>query len=249
MQHCCLKTSDFLLHSIGTSEGAAQVALQLFLKHSNGPLPVGVRTGPMTDLFNSLHQIALWTAIISALSLGAHLTLSLRCPELGLWPAAAGWRHHLAFGIFRVFCGTTVVFAICEVFVGGFGHWARYAIGLPIMIVAFGITLRGYKFLGLDNTYCESDGLVTGGMYAYSRNPQYVTSVLATVGLGITSGSLITLGFAAALFALNFLFVLNEERWLLQGYGRAFAEYMKTTPRFVDERSLLRVHQNIKEAL
>ncbi len=139
-----------------------------------------------------------------------------------------------------------MVFAICEIFVNGWGHWLRYLIGLPIMIIAFGITLRGYRFLGLDNTYCESDGLVTGGMYAYSRNPQYVTSVLATVGLGITSGSLITLAFAATLFALYFLFVLNEERWLLQGYGRAFADYMKSTPRFVDERSLVLVQKNIR---
>lgn len=203
----------------------------------------------MTDIFNSLHTLALWAAILSAVSLGGHLALSLRRPDLGLWPAAEGWRHHLAFGLFRIFCGTTVVFAVCEIFVNGFGHWARYLVGLPIMVVAFGITLWGYKFLGLDNTYCESEGLVTSGMYAYSRNPQYVTSVLATVGLGITAGSWITLGFAAALFALYFLFVLNEERWLLKGYGRAFADYMKSTPRFVDERSLVLAHRSIKAAL
>jgi protein-S-isoprenylcysteine O-methyltransferase Ste14 len=201
------------------------------------------------DIFSTAHTLSLITAILSALALGGHLSLSLARPDLGLWPASDGWRHHLAFGLFRLFCGATVVFALCEIGVNGWGHWLRYAVGLPIMITAFGITLWGYRFLGLDNTYCESGGLVTGGMYAYSRNPQYVTSVLATVGLGITSGSFLTLAFAAALFALYFLFVLNEERWLVKGYGQAFQDYMRSTPRFLDERSLMRARNDLRLSL
>ncbi|WP_171133028.1 MULTISPECIES: isoprenylcysteine carboxylmethyltransferase family protein [unclassified Ruegeria] len=195
----------------------------------------------MENLIFSVHATALWCALGAALLLCGYLSLNLRRPQLGLWPSASGWRHHTAFGLFRLFCGATVVFAFSEVWVNGWGHWIRYAIGLPIMVLSFGITLWGYRFLGLDNTYCESEGLVTGGMYAYSRNPQYVTSVLSTVGLGITSGSWTTLMLAAILFVIYFLFVLNEERWLLHGYGRAFQDYMQSTPRFVDERSLIRV--------
>ncbi|WP_170422650.1 methyltransferase family protein [Ruegeria arenilitoris] len=199
----------------------------------------------MEHLIFPIHEIALLVATGAALLLGAYLAVNLRLQHLGLWPSASGWRHHTAFGLFRLFCGATVVFALSEVWVNGWGHWVRYVIGVPIMVLSFGITLRGYRFLGLDNTYCESDGLVTGGMYAYSRNPQYVTSVLATVGLGIASGSWLTLGLAATLFLIYFLFVLNEERWLLQGYGRAFQDYMRSTPRFVDERSLMRVRDAI----
>ena len=199
----------------------------------------------MTDLLTTFHDIALITALLAALALAAHLGLSLRRPELGLWPAAEGWRHHLAFGLFRIFCGATVVFALSEIGVAGWGHWSRYAIGVPVMVVAFGITLWGYRFLGLDNTYCDTGGLITGGMYEYSRNPQYVTSVLATVGLGITTGSWVTVALAAVLFALYFLFVLNEERWLMKGYGQAFADYMRSAPRFIDERSLLRLRDSL----
>ncbi len=196
-----------------------------------------------------LHTLSFALTALSGLALAAHLALSLARPDLGLWPASSGWRHHLAFGLFRLFCGGTVAFALCELGLNGAGHWLHYALGLPLMIVAFGLTLRGYRFLGLDNTYCESGGLVTGGMYAYSRNPQYVTSVMATVGLAITCASPMTFVFALALFALYFLFVLNEERWLLEGYGQAFRDYMKTTPRFVDARSLLRAKATLREAL
>lgn len=154
----------------------------------------------MLATISTIHSISFLLTLISGFALAAHLGLSLARPVLGLWPASSGWRHHLAFGLFRLFCGGTVVFALCEAGLNGRGHWARYALGLPLMIVAFGMTLRGYRFLGLDNTYCESDGLVTGGMYAYSRNPQYVTSVLATVGLAVTCGSPLTFVFALALF-------------------------------------------------
>ena len=195
----------------------------------------------MFDYLQTTHDLAPMVAILAAILLAAHLSLSLKCPSLGLWPAADGWRHHLAFGLFRVFCGATVVFALTEIGVNGWGHWLCYAVGLPLMVMAFGITLWGYRILGLDNTYCDTGGLVTGGMYEYSRNPQYVTSVLATVGLGITTGSWTTVALALVLFALYFLFVLNEERWLLKGYGKAFADYMRSTPRFVDERSLERL--------
>ncbi len=202
----------------------------------------------MIATLTTLHAISFALTGLSGLALAAHLAMSLARPELGLWPASSGWRHHLAFGLFRLFCGGTVVFAFCDLALAGWGHWAQYAIGLPLMIAAFGLTLRGYRFLGLDNTYCESGGLVTGGMYAYSRNPQYVTSVMATVGLAITCASPLTFVFALALFALYFLFVLNEERWLIKGYGQAFRDYMQSTPRFIDARSLLRARSTLREA-
>lgn len=201
----------------------------------------------MSDFSILVHALSAWLAIGSAIALGGLLAFNLKYPAFGFWPAASGWRHATAFGIFRVFCGATIVFALTEIWLHGWGHWLRYAIGGPITFVAFGITLWGYRFLGLENTYCEADGLVTGGMYAYSRNPQYVTSVLATVGLGIVAASPLTLMFAGALFVLYFLFILNEERWLAQGYGRAFLDYMASTPRFVDERSFMRLRDEILE--
>lgn len=174
----------------------------------------------MTDLIPTAIPLILATTLLSAVGLGTVLGSNLIRPELGLWPASpetAPIRHHTAFGLFRLFCGGTVFFALFSALNAGWGHWAQYVLGLPLMLIAFAITLRGYAFLGIDNTYCESDGLVTGGMYQYSRNPQYVTSVLATIGLGITAGSWITIGLALILFALYFLFVLNEERWLIRG--------------------------------
>ncbi|MES0824720.1 hypothetical protein [Ruegeria sp. SCP11] len=51
----------------------------------------------------------------TALLLSTYLTLNLRLPQLCLWPSAHSWRHHTAFGQFRLFCGATVVFALSAV--------------------------------------------------------------------------------------------------------------------------------------
>lgn len=204
----------------------------------------------MTEYLLLAHTVFLFAAAVSAIALGGLLAWNLYRPSFGFWPAgeSAPLRHHAAFGLFRTFCGSVVIFALLEIAVNGWGHWVRYAIGVPIVCISYGVTLWGYKLLGLDNTYCESSGLVTGGMYQYSRNPQYVTSVLATIGLGIAAGSVITVGLAGVLFVLYFLFVLNEERWLAEGYGRAFVEYMQQTPRFLDERSFERARDQILAA-
>ncbi|MGM0585470.1 MAG: methyltransferase family protein [Pseudomonadota bacterium] len=190
---------------------------------------------------------------VLALTLGAGVLLGLMLawaflnPQFNFWPAPnkTGWQFHTAFGLFRIFCGGAVVFALLDWGSMGWDHWSRIAVGAPVMLGAFAVTLRGYAFLGIDNTYCGTEGLVTGGLYAYSRNPQYVSSIIATVGLAVFAGSWITLGLAGALFVLYTLFALNEERWLHIGYGEAFAEYMKQVPRFIDARSFRRARQEL----
>ncbi len=184
----------------------------------------------------------LWLAITTGVALCGFLIWSLLNPALGFWPASsgAGWQHKVSFSLFRGFCGALVVYGLLFIWQTDGGVLANWLIGLPIMGVAYGVTLWGYRSLGVANTYCNADGLVTGGLYTFSRNPQYVSSVMATVGLAITAGSWVVLALAGLLFAIYLLFALNEERWLKAGYGQDFLDYMQTTPRFLDLRSLRR---------
>lgn len=186
-------------------------------------------------------DLVLAATLLSGSLLAALLFRAFVDRSFGFWPSPQGSRRHrLAFGLFRAFCGGTVLFALLDWDAMGWSHWSRIAVGGPVMLGAFAVTLRGYAFLGLENTYCAQDGLVTGGLYAYSRNPQYVSSVLATFGLAVFAGSWITLGLAAALFGLYLLFALNEERWLHASYGERFAQYIREVPRFLDARSFRR---------
>jgi len=166
------------------------------------------------------------------------LALNLRRPDLALWPADPGWRRALMLWLFRGYCLAMIAAAALSVVIHGLGAWPRYAIGAPIMLGAYALSLWAYKALGRENTYFGSDGLVTGGVYACSRNPGYVASLAAALGLAVVAGSAVALAFAAGLFAIYFLFALNEERSLSDWYGRAFRDYARRTPRFIDRRSL-----------
>lgn len=198
-----------------------------------------------------MERLALIAALLSATALGGLLAYAFLRRDFPFWPPPGRdtWQFHVSFGLFRVFCGSTIVFALLDFDSMIWDHWSRIAVGLPLMVGFFWITVRGYLFLGLDNTYGAQDGLVTGGLYAYSRNPQYVSSVLATVGLAIFAGSPLTFLLAAVLLALYTLFAVNEERWLRASYGESFIEYMRSVPRFLDARSFLRAKRDLQRAL
>jgi protein-S-isoprenylcysteine O-methyltransferase Ste14 len=182
--------------------------------------------------------IALGAAAIESLLLG----ISMLRPDFEFWPPPSNrsWQKRVFFGLFRIFCGTAILVALFDWNSMGWDHWTRLIPGLPLLVLGAVITVRGYFYLGLDNTYGERGGLVTGGLYRYSRNPQYVASVAATLGLALVTNSWLALLLTGVLFALYLLFALNEERWLKGGYGRAFLDYMERVPRFLDRRSIER---------
>ncbi len=187
------------------------------------------------------HILSIALGVTTGTLLSALLLVNLRRPKLALWPAEAGAGRSLMLWLFRVYCLSMVAAAALSVAIHGLGAWPRYAIGGPIMLGAYALSLWAYRRLGHENTYFGSDGLVTTGVYACSRNPGYVASLAAALGLAVVAGSWIALVFAGGLFAIYFLFALNEERSLTDWYGRAFHDYARRTPRFLDRRSLDRV--------
>ena len=116
---------------------------------------------------------------------------------------------------------------------------SRYLIGLPLFLVGFGITVFGYFNLGLGNTYCGADGLVRHGLYRFSRNPQYTSSILGLIGLAICANSWLTLPLAFLMSAAYVLMALTEEAWLERHYGASYQEYCQRTARFIDVPELL----------
>lgn len=182
--------------------------------------------------------------------LSASLIHALLARGVPFWPAPdrQGWRHHVALTLFRVLCAAIVLVALVAVARHG-PSLPHLALGLPMVVGAYGVTLWGYRSLGLDNTYGAARGLVTNGLYAYSRNPQYVSSVLASVGLAIAAASWAVLGLTAILLAVYTLFALGEERVLDHRYGQAFRDYMASTPRFIGLRSLAQAREDVEALL
>ena len=80
--------------------------------------------------------------------------------------------------------------------------------------------------------------LITGGLYAYSRNPMLMSIFLIVFATGFLSGSFSLTLLFAPLFVLFFYFqiTLVEEKEMELKFGQAYLEYMKRVPRFFPKK-------------
>lgn len=63
--------------------------------------------------------------------------------------------------------------------------WWRLGVGLALFVIGFGLALYGTDQLGWANAHGAEEGLKTGGMYRWSRNPIYVVTIPGLLGLGL----------------------------------------------------------------
>jgi protein-S-isoprenylcysteine O-methyltransferase Ste14 len=88
--------------------------------------------------------------------------------------------------------------------------------------------------LGIDE---QNPGrLVTGGIYALSRNPIYIFFDLWFVGTFLLNGILVFLVFAVLGIGIIHFQIVQEERSLVRIHGLAYVEYCAHTERYVNRR-------------
>jgi len=188
-----------------------------------------------------------YTSVVFAVGLIVGVTLdilllrTLLAPPFRIWPTPepGSWQSLTFWGLFRGGMVIAFVVAILDWDSANLIDWSRLIIGLPLFLVGFGITVFGYFNLGLGNTYCGENGLVSHGLYRFSRNPQYASSIMGLIGLVITADSWLTLPLAAIMSGAYVLMALVEEAWLEQRYGASYKEYCKRTARFFDVQELI----------
>ena len=99
------------------------------------------------------------------------------------------------------------------------------AAGLLVLFSALALYLTACFTLGKENTYCERSGLVTAGIYRWTRNPQYATIIPLYLGLAVAADNGGTYLLCAGLIAVYVLMAVVEEPWLEAAYGPAYARY------------------------
>lgn len=118
-----------------------------------------------------------------------------------------------------------------------FTFWHELMELLAHLLVFSGVLIRVYTSLysgGRKNAV-----LLTDGPYSVVRNPLYVGSLFAVIGLGLQTGSVIVAAVATTIFLVLHHWTIQKEEAFLQGhYGDAYRNYLRTVPRWVPNLSL-----------
>jgi protein-S-isoprenylcysteine O-methyltransferase Ste14 len=109
--------------------------------------------------------------------------------------------------------------------------WLGYAL---VLVGAFGRVYCSAFIGGRKN-----DEVVRTGIFAVVRNPLYVFSFIALLGIGLQSGSVIVLLLLVAVFALYYpLVVAKEEAFLTHKFGEPYTKYTQEVPRWLPNLKL-----------
>lgn len=80
-------------------------------------------------------------------------------------------------------------------------------------------------------------GLVSTGVYGYSRNPLYLAAVLLFAGLAFALNNLWALGATViGVIVCHFVLIAPEERYLEEKFGDEFANYRMRVNRWLGRR-------------
>ena len=111
-------------------------------------------------------------------------------------------------------------------------------LGTPLLIAGVLLILYGaFLWVGAVIVARLDDGirenrLVTGGVYAFVRNPVYSAVMFACTGALCISGSLLFLPLFFVFWAvMTVMMKKTEEKWLLERFGEEYAEYMRRVNR------------------
>jgi len=187
----------------------------------------------------SLHNMNLLIFIVSIFSIISILAFSLFSFissnfEFFPPPSKNSWQYRIFWLFFRLmFLGLVVLSFSSFNTLSGIATWLRFSLGLPLLILGFGVATYLSIKLGWENAHGEEKGLVVTGWYRWSRNPIYVASFIGMFGWGLFVNS----GYVYVILSLwAFLYVLApffEEPWLQKRYGDDFIMYKSQVPRFV----------------
>jgi protein-S-isoprenylcysteine O-methyltransferase Ste14 len=158
----------------------------------------------------------------------------------------AGLRHPWLAALGRMVFGKRLFLGLAVACVGLealrprplFSQGHRLGHSLDLLAVAAGLTVRAWGG-GCAGTHTrsgkiEAPRLITGGPYAYVRNPIYGGTIILGFGMAALIGDPLGFGLAALAFALLYFGIVPaEEEFLLHQFGADYERYRRAVPRFI----------------
>lgn len=179
-------------------------------------------------------------SLLFAGALGGHLLLlagtlwSVLRPDRRLWPPPGrdSWEFAVTWALFALATGSLLGLGVADWNGVGLPAGLRLPAGGALLASGLGLALWGVRSLGVGQALGLEGGLALEGPYRWSRNPQYLGDVAATVGwIALTGSARVGLvGLVAVVWYL--LLPLAEEPWLEERFGEAYRCYRERVPRF-----------------
>jgi len=113
------------------------------------------------------------------------------------------------------------------------GYWGMY-IGFGLNIVGGALIYFGWKavYKGYWKSETGEGKLVTDGIYAYIRHPQYTGFILMTLGLLVHWATIPLLVMWPLLVVQYYRLARREEAEMVAEFGEEYPSYMEKTPMF-----------------
>ncbi|MFZ2095172.1 MAG: isoprenylcysteine carboxylmethyltransferase family protein [Anaerolineales bacterium] len=111
-------------------------------------------------------------------------------------------------------------------------------LGIVPLLLGIVINLFADKALHEANTtvkpFQESNALVTGGVYGFSRHPMYLGFVMVLIGVAILLGALAPWAIVAIfILLLEIVYIQVEERMLSEKFGSSWMDYKRKVRRWM----------------
>ncbi len=167
--------------------------------------------------------------------LGGSLVLTLLMPNFRAWPPPSrdSWQYRFTWTLTILSLVGTITVGILDWDTFVFPQWARFLVGIPLLVGGNALALWGVRTLSVHASLGLKGKLVTSGPYRFTRNPQYVGDIIALLGFALLCNSLLA-SINVLVGALWFVLApFTEEPWLRKQYGAAYEEYVRKVPRFL----------------
>lgn len=172
-------------------------------------------------------------AIVSMAIVG--VTWSRLFPDRGIWPPREPSKTFklVVWILILLFFGCAAFLGIADWNGLNWPTLLRWGIGLPLIVVGSMVAWRGIVEIGLAATSGDRDRLITDGLYAKYRNPQYLAEIAILSGwLVLCASEWVFLPVIGAIGVL-ILSPFYEELWLEEAYGHRYRAYKSATRRFL----------------
>ncbi len=174
-----------------------------------------------SDEWRSMGVVVAFLVALFSEMYGFPLTVYLLTGWLGdAYPVLQPFNHKFGHLWVVVFGGSTLAWAV--------------VMGLSLVLMLMGYTLLSK---GWTQIHAARGSLVTDGIYAYARHPQYTGLFLVIIGFLVQWPTLLTVLMAPILLYAYVRLARVEERRAEAEFGEAYNEYVRKTPAFFPPRN------------